>query len=102
MKMQNSSKKNKGIKEFGVEGLYSNPKNPASTGEWRVEAPVIDYQKCTNCLTCFMYCPEGAIQVSEEGKVEINYSFCKGCGVCANECPVKAIKFVSEKELVKK
>lgn len=96
--MRNSSKK---IKELGIEALSSTPKQAVLTGEWRVEAPLIDYTKCVACLTCFMYCPEGAIKVTKEGKPQIDYNFCKGCGVCANECPVKAIKIVDDKEVEK-
>ncbi|MGB9703409.1 MAG: 4Fe-4S dicluster domain-containing protein [Candidatus Micrarchaeales archaeon] len=97
--MQKSYKKD--IGNFGLEALFSIPKNVNATGEWRVERPVIDYKKCKNCLVCFMYCPEGAIEI-KNGKVKINYKYCKGCGVCVNECPLKAIHFESEKEKVKK
>jgi Pyruvate/2-oxoacid:ferredoxin oxidoreductase delta subunit len=28
---------------------------------WRVKRPVINEAKCTNCLICWIYCPEPAI-----------------------------------------
>ncbi len=65
------------------------------TGAWRVLKPVIDYDRCTKCLFCWLYCPEGSITVEEERPV-IDYEYCKGCGVCVNECPVKAIRMVRE------
>ena len=71
------------------------------TGDWRSERPVRDEEKCTNCLICWVYCPDSAIMV-EDGKIKgFNYRFCKGCGICASVCPpkIKAIKMVSEREL---
>lgn len=67
------------------------------TGYWRTFKPIIDKEKCTRCLTCWIYCPEGAIKRKENDEVEIDYDYCKGCGICANECPVKAIRMVEEK-----
>ncbi|MCS6770191.1 MAG: 4Fe-4S binding protein [Candidatus Caldarchaeum sp.] len=57
---------------------------------WRTQKPVIDYEKCTNCLICWVYCPEPAIVV-EMGRVRVDYVHCKGCGICAAECPRKAV-----------
>jgi len=65
-------------------------------GNWRTYMPEVDYERCTACLLCAMYCPEAAITANEEGKPEVDLRFCKGCGVCANECPVKAIRMVKE------
>jgi 2-oxoacid:acceptor oxidoreductase delta subunit (pyruvate/2-ketoisovalerate family) len=64
------------------------------TGSWRSVRPVIDYEKCINCMMCWLYCPEPAI--SNEKPPKIDYRYCKGCGICANECPVKVIKMVEE------
>jgi len=65
------------------------------TGDWRASRPVVDSNKCTNCLICWIYCPDAAINRGEK-VVEINYDFCKGCGICAAECPVKAITMEEE------
>jgi pyruvate ferredoxin oxidoreductase delta subunit len=64
------------------------------TGDWGVEKPVIDKEKCTQCTLCHFYCPEGAISIEEDGYPEVDYNYCKGCGVCAEECPVKCIEMV--------
>jgi 2-oxoacid:acceptor oxidoreductase delta subunit (pyruvate/2-ketoisovalerate family) len=64
---------------------------------WRTFKPVIDYDKCINCLRCFLLCPDGVIDKSED-KLVIDYDFCKGCGICANECKLNAITMVNEKE----
>lgn len=62
---------------------------------WATFRPVRDREKCTMCLLCWFYCPEGTIvRISDRGDLMTNYDYCKGCGVCANECPVDAIKMV--------
>ncbi len=62
---------------------------------WATFRPVRDREKCTMCLLCWFYCPEGTIvRISDKGDLMTNYDYCKGCGVCANECPVDAIKMV--------
>jgi pyruvate ferredoxin oxidoreductase gamma subunit len=62
---------------------------------WRVFTPEVDADKCIGCKTCWIYCPETAIEWNEETKKpSIRYNACKGCGLCANECPVKAIEMV--------
>jgi 2-oxoacid:acceptor oxidoreductase gamma subunit (pyruvate/2-ketoisovalerate family)/2-oxoacid:acceptor oxidoreductase delta subunit (pyruvate/2-ketoisovalerate family) len=62
---------------------------------WRVFTPEIDVDKCIGCKTCWIFCPETAIQWDEtKKKPYIEYRKCKGCGLCANECPVEAIEIV--------
>ena len=71
-----------------------------NTGSWRTYRPVWDSEKCIHCLTCWILCPDGAIQ-AEKGKVQgISLDHCKGCGICAKECPdkVQAISMVLEAE----
>jgi len=61
------------------------------TGDWKTFHPEIDFKKCTNCLTCSVFCPENCIKV-KQGKIShIDMNYCKGCGICATECPFKAI-----------
>ncbi len=68
------------------------------TGTWRDFAPILDLEKCNNCLLCWFYCPDGAILKGEE--LSIEYYHCKGCGVCAQVCPTGAILMRSEEEVV--
>ena len=86
------------MKKYNVVSSISYPKEGAmgKTGSWRVFKPVLDKEKCTKCLRCWIFCPEGAIKRNEDNSVEINYDFCKGCGVCANVCKVKAITMERE------
>jgi len=65
------------------------------TGDWRAFRPLVEEEKCVNCLLCWIYCPDSAI-VRKEKWVEVNYDYCKGCGICAHECPKEAIKMVEE------
>jgi 2-oxoacid:acceptor oxidoreductase delta subunit (pyruvate/2-ketoisovalerate family) len=67
------------------------------TGDWRIFRPTIDYDKCTGCMVCFVYCPESCLTIRKDGKPEIDYDNCKGCMICYRECPLKAI--VSEREV---
>jgi pyruvate ferredoxin oxidoreductase delta subunit len=64
------------------------------TGDWGVEKPEFDRSKCTKCMLCHFYCPEGSIFVTDEGYTDVDLRFCKGCGICANDCPVKCIAMV--------
>ena len=70
------------------------------TGGWRKLRPVLDKEKCTNCLICWVMCPDSAVIVEDGKMIGFDMEHCKGCGICVHECPVKgkAIKMVSEKE----
>jgi len=61
------------------------------TGSWRTFAPVTDFEKCTHCLLCWIFCPDSAIAVKDGKKLGTDYQYCKGCGICATECPADAI-----------
>lgn len=67
------------------------------TGLWRTMRPVINYEKCSGCWwVCSTYCPDGAINVRDDGKPEIDYDHCKGCLVCVAQCPPHAIESIAE------
>jgi 2-oxoacid:acceptor oxidoreductase delta subunit (pyruvate/2-ketoisovalerate family) len=70
----------------------------SKTGQWRTFRPIMDPEKCINCLICWKFCPEPCIALGEEYP-RIDYEYCKGCGICAAECPKDAIDMVLEVEM---
>ncbi len=66
------------------------------TGDWRSKRPVIDKDKCIDCLTCWIFCPDDSIIVKDEKMEGFRLSHCKGCGICSVQCPVNAIQMVPE------
>ena len=79
-------------KEIPLAGVCTKSSVGFLTGDWKTYMPIISYEKCTTCMTCVLFCPDGAIKWHPElGKIQFDFSFCKGCGICANECPTKAI-----------
>ena len=87
----------KGWKELPIAGVCWKPSTEYLTGDWRNYKPVRNPEKCNMCLTCHIYCPDGAIPFNKgTGQIEFDYDHCKGCGICANECPQKAIEMVLE------
>ncbi|KUK10344.1 MAG: Pyruvate ferredoxin/flavodoxin oxidoreductase, delta subunit [Clostridia bacterium 41_269] len=86
--------------ELPFAGTYPSPKTENDkqvTGNWKVQRPVLDTEKCTQCWQCWIFCADAIITRGENGP-EFFYKYCKGCGVCANECPTGAITMVPELE----
>ncbi|HEY3375474.1 MAG TPA: 4Fe-4S binding protein [Candidatus Aquicultor sp.] len=67
------------------------------TGGWRTERPVQDAEKCTNCLLCWINCPDSSVRVKDEKWDGFDYEHCKGCGICAKVCNVGAITMINER-----
>ena len=88
----------KGWKQIPIGGLVFDAGSSVEyeTGTWRALRPVIDLERCTHCMFCWIYCPDGAIQVENSKVIGIDLKHCKGCGICANECPRKAITMIDE------
>ena len=69
------------------------------TGLWRTLRPVINYERCNHCWwVCSTFCPDGAIDVSDDGTPSIDYDHCKGCMVCVAQCPPHAIEAIAEEQ----
>lgn len=66
------------------------------TGSWRAFRPIVDYEKCNKCYTCWKFCPDAAILILEDGSIKIDLDYCKGCGICETECHKKAISLTPE------
>lgn len=67
----------------------------ASTRRWKPWFPVIDQQRCTNCMQCLSFCLFEVYGVSKEGRLQVqNESNCKtDCPACSRVCPEVAIMF---------
>ena len=66
------------------------------TGGWRTNRPMLDREKCNDCMICFFACPDSSIMV-ENGKMEgFDIKHCKGCGICSEVCPRDAIEMLNE------
>jgi len=57
--------------------------------------PVIDYDRCTNCLECVEFCLFGVFELDGRGRVYVAIGDnCKiGCPACSRVCPASAIIF---------
>ena len=88
----------KGWKDIPIGGLIEEPGNSQEyeTGGWRSQRPIIEKEKCSHCMICWVYCPDSCIVVEDEKVIGIDLAHCKGCGICAHECPRKAITMVEE------
>ncbi len=86
----------KGWRQIPIGGLITEAGNAEQykTGTWRTFKPVVDKDKCINCLLCWVYCPDSSILVSDGKMTGVDYDHCKGCGICAKICPKKCIEMV--------
>ena len=87
-------------KELNVGCVIDEPGNAATyrTGDWRSQRPVYNKDRCIRCGTCYVFCPDMAIKIIQDGYIEHNFYYCKGCGICAEECPTGAIAMKDEEE----
>ncbi len=64
-------------------------------GEWKPWFPVIDYDRCTNCMQCLSFCLFDVYGVSGSEKIQVQHEdHCKtDCPACSRVCPEVAILF---------
>ena len=67
----------------------------ARHGDWKPWFPVIDYDRCTNCMQCLSFCLFGVYGVDEAQKIQVQSNDnCKtNCPACSRVCPEAAIMF---------
>jgi Pyruvate/2-oxoacid:ferredoxin oxidoreductase delta subunit len=77
-----------------AEGLRDE-QGAATHGQWKPWFPVIDYDRCTNCMQCLSFCLFGVYGVDGERRIEVqNQDNCKtNCPACSRVCPEAAIMF---------
>jgi Pyruvate/2-oxoacid:ferredoxin oxidoreductase delta subunit len=78
-----------GLNEFKAQKKVNQP------GRWKPWFPVIDYDRCTNCMQCLSFCLFDVYGVSPDGKIQVqNNDHCKtNCPACSRVCPEVAIMF---------
>jgi Ferredoxin len=71
------------------------PEGSGSGPRWKPWFPVIDYNRCTNCMQCLSFCLFDVYGVTPDGKITVqNESNCKtDCPACSRVCPEVAILF---------
>jgi len=64
-------------------------------GNWKPWFPVLDYDRCTNCLQCLSFCLFDVYGVDDEKQIQVqNNDNCKtNCPACSRVCPEVAIMF---------
>lgn len=87
-------------KEYPLAGTIRAPGSATeqNTGDWRSQRPVRDRSKCDKCGICWIFCPDAALFLDEDGFYEVDLLHCKGCGICARECTKGGIQMVEEGE----
>jgi Pyruvate/2-oxoacid:ferredoxin oxidoreductase delta subunit len=67
----------------------------ARPGAWKPWFPVIDYDRCTNCMQCLSFCLFGVYAVDGANRIEVRQQDnCKtNCPACSRVCPEAAIMF---------
>lgn len=71
--------------------VYGGGAEKFETGDWRSVTPTVDKSICTDCMTCWIYCPDNSVIVKDKKMAGFKLTHCKGCGICAKMCPKKAI-----------
>ncbi|MEW6243894.1 MAG: pyruvate ferredoxin oxidoreductase [Bacillota bacterium] len=87
-----------GLSDISFAGTVPSPVSENTgmiTGNWRFKRPVHDQEKCTECLVCWLSCPDSCISQTDDG-LAWNFKYCKGCVLCGAVCTVGAITYVPE------
>ncbi len=89
----------RGVQDLGEEAVLDLVRGfrrdlPAP-GTWKPWFPVIDYDRCTNCMQCLSFCLFGVYDVDAEKKIDVAQpEKCKtNCPACSRVCPEVAILF---------
>jgi Pyruvate/2-oxoacid:ferredoxin oxidoreductase delta subunit len=74
---------------------FRSESNAPKPGEWKPWFPVIDYDRCTNCMQCLSFCLFGVYGVDANQRIQAqNHDNCKtNCPACSRVCPEAAIMF---------
>jgi len=75
--------------------LCADLNQPGLPGAWKPWFPVIDYDRCTNCMQCLSFCLFDVYGVDADKRIQVqNNDNCKtNCPACSRVCPEVAIMF---------
>lgn len=75
--------------------LYRDDAPMNQPGAWKPWFPVIDYDRCTNCMQCLSFCLFDVYGVDQDNRIQVqNNDNCKtNCPACSRVCPEVAIMF---------
>ena len=87
-----------GLDQAGIEQAVEKVRSEATAarpGDWKPWFPVIDFDRCTNCMQCLSFCLFGVYGVDSNQKIQVQQSdSCKtNCPACSRVCPEAAIMF---------
>ncbi|MEM1204219.1 MAG: ferredoxin family protein [Acidobacteriota bacterium] len=85
-----------GLDDAAVLGLVRDKASGRrAPGEWKPWFPVIDYDRCTNCMQCLSFCLFGVYDVDDDRQIDVAQpEKCKtNCPACSRVCPEVAILF---------
>ena len=87
-----------GLDADGVAALVEQEREATQSarhGDWKPWFPVIDYDRCTNCMQCLSFCLFDVYGVDDEQQIQVqNNDNCKtNCPACSRVCPEAAIMF---------
>ena len=87
-----------GLDAEGITALVEKERDESQSakhGEWKPWFPVIDYDRCTNCMQCLSFCLFDVYGVDDDQEIQVqNNDNCKtNCPACSRVCPEAAIMF---------
>lgn len=87
-----------GIRGLDADGVLERARSHGHgepAGDWKPWFPVIDYDRCTNCMQCLSFCLFGVYDVDAEQRIDVaEPQRCKtNCPACSRVCPEVAILF---------
>ena len=65
-------------KDLEIGSIVTEPGSASQyqTGTWRSERPIIDLDKCNKCGLCYIFCPDAAIEMNDDGYPELMLFYC--------------------------
>jgi pyruvate ferredoxin oxidoreductase delta subunit len=75
--------------EVPIGGVVKSPgcSREYRTGLWTDRVALWNSETCTNCLRCWLVCPDESIVIRDGQMSGVDFDFCKACGLCVKECP---------------